>query len=169
VDEVKEELGAHVACLRRYAIALLGNRVEADDLVQDCLARALSRLHLWQPGTNLRAWLFTILHNLYVNRVRQHRRIPEHVHLGEGEITVVTPPNQSSRVELGDLAAALDKLPDDQRVVVLLVGLEGMQYQEVADILRIPIGTVMSRLSRGREALRRHMAGRAPVRLRRVK
>ena len=160
----------HVGALRRYARALLGNTTaEADDLVQECLARVLARTRPWRPVKNLRAYLFTVLHNVHVDRVGQRRRSAEVVSLDGAALHQADPPAQYGRLELRDLSFALAKLPEEQRQVVLLVGLEGMSYQEVADVLGIPIGTVMSRLSRGREALRQLMAAKTSPNLRRVK
>lgn len=146
--------------LRRYARALTRDATAADDLVQDCLARALGKVHLWQPDTDLRAWLFTILHNQYVNHVRRAVREGAAVALSETEPLLTTPPNQGKRLELRDLERAIARLPDEQRAVLLLVGLEGMRYEEVAVILDVPVGTIRSRLSRGREMLR-HLMGLA--------
>ena len=146
---------AEIPRLRRYARALARDVVAADDLVQDCLARALGKLHLWQEGTDLRAWLFTILHNQYVNQVRRAVREGAAVGLSETEPMLARAPHQGKRLELRDLERAIGKLPHEQRSVILLVGLEGMRYEEVAEILDVPVGTVRSRLSRGREALRR--------------
>jgi RNA polymerase sigma-70 factor (ECF subfamily) len=147
--------------LRRYARALTRDVTAADDLVQDCLTRALGRIHLWQEGTDLRAWLFTILHNQYVNHVRRSAREGSAVALSETEPTLTSRPNQGKRLELRDLERAIAKLPDEQRSVLLLVGLEGMRYEEVASVLDVPVGTVRSRLSRGRDMLR-HLMGMVP-------
>ncbi|WP_240002481.1 sigma-70 family RNA polymerase sigma factor [Oleisolibacter albus] len=161
-------IGQHIGPLRRYAQALMRDRAAADDLVQDSLARALSRADRFESGTNLRAWLFTIMHNLHANQMRQRKARPE-TSLPESTVLPLTSPaDQDDRIALRDMARALSVLPLEQRQVVLLVGLEGLPYQDVAAVLGIPIGTVMSRLSRGREALRRHLAGEAP-RLRRAK
>lgn len=156
--------------LRRYARALRTDVVAADDLVQDCLERALSRIHLFAAGTNLRTWLFTILHNLHVNQVRQAmRRGPESPLDSDLEARTAGPAATDGRLAVRDLERALEKLPDEQRDVVLLVGLEEMSYKEAAEVLEVPIGTVMSRLARGRERLRALMEnGDTPV-LRRVK
>jgi RNA polymerase sigma-70 factor (ECF subfamily) len=153
-------LAEHIAALRRYARALLGDRIEADDLVQDCLARALSRAHLWRPGTDLRAWLFTILHNIHINNLRSRRAhvaANEDSSYGRGARAMAAPPDQDARLELRDLERALDRIPDEQRQVLLLVGMEGMSYDEVARVVGVPIGTIMSRVARGRDALRRSM------------
>jgi RNA polymerase sigma-70 factor (ECF subfamily) len=157
VAEIYRSIEAEIPRLRRYARALTRDVAGADDLVQDCLARALEKLHLWQEGTDLRAWLFTILHNQYVNHVRRAVREGAPVALSDNEPMLAQMPRQGKRLELRDLERALAKLPDDQRSVILLVGLEGMRYEEVAEILDIPVGTVRSRLSRGRDALRRLM------------
>ena len=149
------EVKAEIAGLRRYARALTRDLVEADDLVQDCLTRALGKLHLWQQGTDLRAWLFTILHNQYINRVRRAAREGAAIGLSEREPLLARAPQQGSRLDLRDLERAIAKLPSTQRSVILLVGLEGMSYGEVAAVLDVPVGTIRSRLSRGREALRR--------------
>ena len=155
--DIHRSIEAEIPRLRRYARALTRDVVAADDLVQDCLARALGKLHLWQEGTDLRAWLFTILHNQYVNQVRRAVREGAVVGLSETEPMLTRAPHQGKRLELRDLERAIAKLPEEQRSVILLVGLEGMRYEEVAEILDVPVGTVRSRLSRGREALRRLM------------
>jgi RNA polymerase sigma-70 factor, ECF subfamily len=148
---------AEIPRLRRYARALCRDIATADDLVQDCLTRALAKMHLWQEGTDLRAWLFTILHNQHVNRIRRAVREGAAVELSETEPQLTQAPRQERRLELRDLDCALARLPDEQRSVILLVGLEGMRYEDVAEVLGVPVGTVRSRLSRGREALRRLM------------
>jgi RNA polymerase sigma-70 factor (ECF subfamily) len=112
-------------------------------------------LHLWEEGSDLRAWLFTILHNQYVNHIRRSVREGAAVAFNESEPLLSRAPQQGKRLELRDLERAIAKLPAEQRSVILLVGLEGMRYEEVAAVLGVPVGTVRSRLSRGREALRR--------------
>ena len=149
-------LEAQIPRLRRSARALTRAVNRADDLVQSCLVRAIAKQHLWERGTNLRAWLFTILHNQHVNNVRHSVREGTSVELGEApELTAES--NAIASLQLRDLERALAKLPIEQREVVLLVGLEGMAYEEVATVLDIPVGTVRSRLSRGRDQLRRLM------------
>ena len=159
--DTQREIEAEIPRLRRYARALTRDAVTADDLVQDCLTRALGKLHLWQPGTDLRAWLFTILHNQYVNHIRRAVREGSAVGLSESEPLLSRAPQQGKRLELRDLERAIAKLPKEQRAVILLVGLEGMRYEEVAVVLDVPVGTIRSRLSRGREALR-GLTGTAP-------
>lgn len=156
---IHRDIEAEIPRLRRYARALVRDVGAADDLVQDCLARALSRLHLWQEGTNLRAWLFTILHNQHVNRIRESIRAGTPVELSEAGALLSQPANQDGCLELRDLERALARLPEEQRAVILLVGLEGMRYEHAGAVLGIPTGTVRSRLSRGRDALRRLMDG----------
>jgi RNA polymerase sigma-70 factor (ECF subfamily) len=158
----------HIPRLRRYARALTGDRTQADDLVQDCLARAWEKLHLWRRGSDLRAWLFTIMHNLFANEVRRRKSRPELLALDDQALEVPQRSTAESGLALRDLEAALATLPAEQREVLLLVALEELRYEEVAKLLDIPIGTVMSRLARGRERLRALMSGASPL-LRRVK
>ena len=149
-------LEAEIPRLRRYARALTRNVTRADDLVQSCLTRAIAKQHLWQAGTDLRAWLFTILHNQHVNDVRSSAREGNKVELTEApQLTVQS--NAIPSLELRDLETALGKLPPEQREVILLVGLEGLAYEECATILGVPVGTVRSRISRGRDQLRQLM------------
>ena len=144
--------------LRRYARAMLGDRAAADDLVQDTLERAWSRFSQWRPGSDLRAWLFGIMHNLRVDQLRRGV-LPTHT-LDDDACAVPTRATQSDQLEVLDIESALRQLPDEQREVLLLVALEEMSYAEIAVALGIPAGTVMSRLSRGRERLRQIMDGR---------
>lgn len=147
--------------LRRYARALLRDRDAAEDLLQDVLARAWSRLHLWRSGTNMRTWLFAIMHNLHANFVRDLSRRPAPVALDPQLPRLAERARQADHLELAAVEAALAELPVDQRAVVLLIGLEEFSYQEAAEALDVPIGTVMSRLHRGREKLRQILATRA--------
>jgi RNA polymerase sigma factor (sigma-70 family) len=143
--------------LRRYARALARDRDDADDLVQDTLERAWARSSLWPDVGDMRAWLFSVMHNLHLDGRRRHRL---ELLADDG-----TPPDvpvaatQGDRLAVRDLQAALDRLPHEQKAVILLVALEDMTYAEVADTLGVPIGTVMSRLSRGRDRLRTLMDG----------
>ena len=163
-----ERLVVWLPRLRRYARALAGQRDDADDLVQDTLERAWSRLHLWRGVADMRAWLFGIMHNLHVDGARRPRigtvPLDDDEHRQAAELQVA--PAQHERLALLDLQSALDALPIEQKEVLLLVGLEDMSYADAARTLGVPIGTVMSRLSRGRERLRALMDGRqAPVHL----
>ena len=148
------EIEALIPRLRRYARALTRDVVAADDLVQDCLARALEKIHLWEPGTDLRAWLFTILHHQHLSLARRDARQRAGIELQKCNPRSTLSPTQAVRLELRDLERALAKLPEEQRSVILLVGLEGMGYEEVASVANLPVGTVRSRVSRGRETLR---------------
>src|SRR5436309_1338944 len=148
---------AEIPRLRRYARALTRNVTRADDLVQSCLTRAVAKQHLWQPGTDLRAWLFTILHNQHVNDVRRAVREGINVPVEDVAPVLTVPSTQGASLQLRDLDRAMARLPEEQRQVLLLVGLEGMRYEEVAIVLDVPVGTVRSRLSRGRDMLRHLM------------
>src|SRR5207245_549108 len=142
--------------LRRYARALVGDRASADDLVQDTLERAWAKLHLYRRGTDLRAWLFTVMHNVHVNKVRA-TRVTDTL---EDELPELAQrASQGDALLVRDLDRAIARLPAEQRAVLLLVTLEEMSYEEVARAVGIPIGTVMSRLSRAREKLRMMMLG----------
>ena len=154
--------------LRRYARALVGERGGADDLVQDTLERGWSRLSSWRRDSDMRAWLFSIMHNLRVDQVRRPALVTQPL----DEETLVMPmrATQTDGLAIRDLESALRHLSSEQREILLLVGLEEMTYDEVATTLNIPIGTVMSRLSRAREKLRALTDGRpVPVTLKAVK
>src|SRR5205085_2553363 len=155
MDEAKR-LVELIPRLRRYARALVGDRATADDLVQDTLERAWAKLHLYRRGTDLRAWLFTVMHNVYVNKVRSARPTDQ---LEEEMPELAQRAAQGDSLLVRDLDRAIALLPAEQRVVLLLVALEDMSYEEVARTLGIPMGTVMSRLSRAREKLRVLMLG----------
>ena len=151
-----EDIVELIPRLRRYARALAGDRNAADDLVQDTLERAWSKLHLYRRGTDLRAWLFTVMHNVYVNQ-RRAARIS--VPLNEEMPELAQPARETDTLVLRDLDAAIRRLPPDQREVLLLVALDDMSYHLAAETLGVPIGTVMSRLSRAREKLRAMLSG----------
>jgi RNA polymerase sigma-70 factor (ECF subfamily) len=166
-DEHGERLLVWLPRLRRYARALVGRREDADDLVQDTLERAWSREDRWQAVADMRAWLFSIMHNLHVDGARR-ARLPL-VELDESAAELPAPP-PAEPLAVRDLQAALERLPVEQKEVLLLVALEDMSYADAARALGIPIGTVMSRLARGRERLRALMDGRSePARLKVVK
>jgi RNA polymerase sigma-70 factor (ECF subfamily) len=170
------ELVAAIPRLRRYARVLTGESSRADDLVQETLARAWEKRRLWAAGTDLRAWLFTIMHNVFVNQRATSRRDSMHVSLDDEdngvsrELSVRS--NQASRVELAEVVRELSRLPTEQREVLVLAAVEELRYEEIATALAIPIGTVMSRLSRAREKLRRalgHDGGNASAPLKIVR
>lgn len=165
-DDLGSRLERQIPALRRYAFALARNSAEADDLVQDCLERALSRWSLRRADGDLRAWLFAILRNQFVNAYHRNKR--RGVQVAE-DPNSASPAGQDRTLELGDALAALDLLPEDQKSLLLLVGVEDFSYAEAAQVLGIPEGTVMSRLSRARKRLREILeSGRVPL-LRRVK
>ena len=169
-DDLTQErqLLTWVPRLRRYARALAGNRDDADDLVQDTLERAWAKSGLWHGVADMRAWLFSIMHNLHVDGIRRPKLAT--VMMDDDTPEVAMAPTQGERLAVLDLQAALELLPIEQKEIVLLVAIEEMAYAEIATTLGIPIGTVMSRLSRGRERLRALMEGRdEPVRLKVVK
>jgi len=148
------QIEALIPRLRRYARAMVHDPIAADDLVQDCLVRALGKIHLWEKGTDLRAWLFIILHNQHISLSRQAARQRDIIELQKCKPGLAPSPGQMVRLELRDLERAIAGLPEEQRSVILLVGLEGMRYDEVASVVNLPVGTVRSRVSRGRETLR---------------
>jgi len=165
-----------IPALRRYAFALLRDGPAADDLVQDALERAITRWHQRRTEGSTRSWIFAIVHNLAINHLRRAARQGSHMPLDAlPESAVSQPPAQEQALQHRDLLAAVAELPDEQQGVLLLVSVEGLSYAEAAQVLAIPIGTVMSRLSRGRAGLQRLMEsgvgrnGGAESSLRRVK
>ncbi len=165
---VLSKLEENIPSLRRYAWTLLRNSSDADDLVQDCLLKALDRIDTLRTESDLRSWLFTIMHNLYVNRWRR-MKLRTRIAAENAEPDLAVPPSQQASVEIQDVLRGLASLPEEQRQIVLLVAVEGFQYGEVAAMLGIPVGTVMSRLSRARDRLREIVEGRERPLLRRVK
>jgi RNA polymerase sigma-70 factor, ECF subfamily len=175
-DETREMaalLDSHIPALRRFAWSLVRDDHAADDLVQDCLERAVGRWHLRRQDGNLHAWLFAILHNMFVSQRRYARRRGSTTALKEWDGVPVDAVDSEPerRLALRSVLSALAELPDDQRVVLVLVGVEDFSYEEAAKLIGVPVGTVMSRLSRGRERLRRLVEGSRPAvpSLRRVK
>ncbi len=163
-----EQVLPYIPNLRRYARALVGDRDAADDLVQDTLERAVRKFHLWRPG-NLRAWLFSIMHNVFVNQLKSRRLSPTE-ELDENHAGLAGAADAGAAAQVRDIERGLAGLSPEHREVLLMVGLEDMSYEEVSRALGVPMGTVMSRLSRARERLRRHLDGEpAPVGLKVVK
>src|SRR5262249_10657233 len=159
--------------LRRYARVLTGDFSRADDLVQDTLARAWAKRRLWRAGSDLRAWLFTIMHNVHLNQFSIRRRERAHLSLdaddGQAVDTeVAVRPTQSSHVEVNEILTQIGRLPVDQREALVLAAVEGLSYKEIATLLDVPVGTVMSRLNRARERLRQ-MVEAPPSRLQAIK
>ncbi len=152
------ELEAQIPQLRRYARALTGDAWAADDLVQDTLERACDRWQLWKAGSDLRAWLFTLMHNLFIDGARRAlRQAGQRVDIDDAAPELAAPPASTDLVL--DLQRCLLRLPEEQREVLLLVTLQDLSYEEVARVTGTPIGTVMSRLSRARSRLRELMDG----------
>jgi RNA polymerase sigma-70 factor (ECF subfamily) len=162
------KLEENIPALRRYAWTLLRNQSDADDLVQDCLVRALDHMDQRTSENDMRPWLFSIMHNLCVSRWRR-LRFRSSIVVSDTEADVSVPASQETAAELHAALNGLDQLPEEQRQVLLLVAVEGLEYADVAKILKIPVGTVMSRLSRARDKLRDTMEGRQRPTLRRVK
>ena len=154
---VRDAMLSAVPSLRAFAISLCGNVDRADDLVQETLLRAWANIHSFEPGTNMSAWLFTILRNLFRSEYRKRRReVPD----GDGTYaeTMKTQPEQSSRVEFEEFRVALNKLPTDQREALVLVGASGFSYEEAAEICGCAVGTIKSRVNRARTRLAELMA-----------
>jgi RNA polymerase sigma-70 factor (ECF subfamily) len=156
-ESVREEMLATVPRLRAFAVSLSGNVDRADDLVQETLLRAWTHLDKFDPGTNMPAWLFTILRNLYRSEYRKRRREVEDVNGMHAE-RLVAPPEQTGRVEMEEFRTALTKLPEDQRDALILIGASGFSYEEAAQICGCAVGTVKSRVFRARTQLAKTLA-----------
>jgi RNA polymerase sigma-70 factor (ECF subfamily) len=154
---LREAMLAAVPRLRAFAVSLCGNVDRANDLVQDALVRALANIDSFRPGTNLNAWLFTILRNHFRSEYRKRRREVEDADGGYAD-TLKSQPDQIGRIEFGELKRALSQLPDDQREALLLVGASGFSYEETAEICGCAVGTIKSRINRGRSRLAQLMA-----------
>jgi RNA polymerase sigma-70 factor, ECF subfamily len=160
MPDILSLIEAEIPHLRRFARYLARDVDRGDDLVQECLTRAIAKHGTWTPGTNLRAWLFTILKNCHINDVRRARRTEE---MPDEHPLLTVPANQDAHVGLLEVRDAYLRLSDEHREVLLLVAIEGLQYDEAAAILEVPVGTVRSRLSRARQALRDALEERRPV------
>lgn len=169
MDGLSDELRTHITSIRRYAMALTGEPTEADDLVQESLTRALAYSRKGGRVKNVRAFLFTVLHNVWASGMQRANRAGPHVPIDAVADQLQTSGNQQSRAELKSLMRALQEVASEQRQVLLLVCLEGFSYRETAAILDIPIGTVMSRLARARKAVVDKMTDERATPLRRVK
>jgi RNA polymerase sigma-70 factor, ECF subfamily len=159
--EMNRAVEAEFPVLRRYAHKLMRDHAAAEEILQECVVRSLSKQHLFREGTNLRAWLCTILHNQYVNEIRRMARGGTVVELSQADQERALSPTQDKVLECRDVRRALAGLTDGQREAVLLIGLGGCSYELVAKAAGVPVGTVRSRLSRGRDRLR--MAARCDV------
>jgi RNA polymerase sigma-70 factor (ECF subfamily) len=150
--QFRQNLLAAIPKLRAFALSLASHADYADDLVQETLMKAWNHQNSFQEGTNIKAWLFTILRNEYFSQLRKRRREVEDAD-GDYAGSVMTPGGQESQLDMADLRIALQQLPDDQREAVVLVGASGFSYQEVAEICHVPVGTVKSRVNRARTKL----------------
>ena len=161
VDPVRAEMIALLPRLRRFARALAGSAADADDLVQDTVERALTRLNLWIPGTRLDSWMFRIAQNLWIDRTRSRRSRGTTVDIDTMGESLATDGAREieARLTLQSAARALMELPEEQRSVVALVLIDGMSYRQAADVLEVPIGTVTSRLARARGTLAERVFG----------
>jgi RNA polymerase sigma factor (sigma-70 family) len=156
VQSVMALMEASIPALRRYAGSLLRDRQDVDDLVHDCLVRAIDRLDTRRDDGNVRAWLFAIMHNLYVSQFHR-KRSKENLGIdGLAETALAVHARQEGHVQVGDVMLAVQRLPEEYRSVLLLVAVEDLSYADVAQVLGIPIGTVMSRLARARESVRKY-------------
>ena len=163
-DDVQKEMVALLPRLRRFALAMTRSEADADDLVQATCERAIANLEKWEPGTRLDSWMYRIAQNLHRNVIRQSKRRESHLSVVEatadshsdGEAAAI------SQMALKDVVAQIDRLPEEQRVILLLVVVEGRRYRDVAEILDLPIGTVTSRLARARDMLRQCLEGTEP-------
>lgn len=165
MDDMTRVIEPLIPALRRYARALLRDRSAADDLVQDCLERAIGHWHQRRADGDPRTWMFSILHNLAMTRLHRAASRPLHIGIDEaGEAGLAASAGQEDRLRYQDLLAKVAQLPDEQRTVLLLVTVEELSYAETAKVLAIPVGTVMSRLSRARERLLGMMSDVAPPR-----
>jgi len=169
VSDLAAEIEPHIPALRRYAWALVRNQDAADDLVQDCLERALSRWHLRRRDADPRAWLFTILRNLYLNDLRQKKRRGLVVDYQDVDLPAGPDGDGERSLMVRDALQALNALSEEQRSLLLLIGVEEFSYQQAADLFGVPTGTIMSRLSRARASLRAVIEGGTRMTLRRVK
>jgi RNA polymerase sigma-70 factor, ECF subfamily len=159
MNQVYAEIEGFVPHLRRYALTLCRNLADADDLVQESMARALKKSHLFQGGTNLRAWLFTIMHNVHASAMRRRKYMGSPIDPDIAAAILSVLPQQELALEMMSVIKAMKGIPDTQREAVILVGVEEMSYEQTAERLNVPIGTIKSRVSRGRDALRAALHG----------
>lgn len=157
-EQQANEIEELIPAMRRFARGLTGRDDAADDLVQDALAKAISKFDRFEEGTNLKAWLFRIMRNAQIDEVRKNQRRGVHVDIDDTEkVQISAPGSQFSAVELSEFRDAFAKLSEQDREVLLLIGMEGHSYEEAAEMIEMPVGTVKSRLSRARERLRKVM------------
>jgi len=156
MSDIKNEIVRHIPHLRRFARALVNGVEVADDLVQDCLERAWAKRDKWDSRRDMRPWLFSIMHSVYANNARRYKRTPSMISYSELDDAAAAP-DEHVELTMTDLQRALDQVSDEHREILLLIGLEQMSYKDSAEVLGIPIGTVMSRLMRARKRLRELM------------
>lgn len=154
MDDLMMRIEAEIPRLRRYARHLTRRMEDADDLVQDCLARAIHRIDSFEPGTNLRAWLFVILRNGFISDLPRQRKADFLDWLAEDHPALASHGNQESHLQLREVSDACQSLSSEHQEVLQLICVDGLKYEEAAEILNVPVGTVRSRLSRARSALR---------------
>ena len=166
----RNDLVKELPYLRRFARGLCGDAALADDLVQDCVERALLKSHLYDPARPLRTWLYAVLRNIYISNWRRNSKFTGAKHIDDLEgFEGSVPPEQDSNFSVSLITDALDTLPTQQREVLVLISLEDVSYAQAADIIGVPIGTIMSRLSRARAHLQNILEERGTTILRRVK
>lgn len=161
IDTIRNQMAALLPRLRRFALSITGNRADADDLVQDTIERALRNLHQWQQGTRLDSWMFRIAQNLWIDTARARRVRANTAYDPEAaeNVAIDGARDAEARLALADTVRALGELPEEQRVVLALIAVDGMSYRDAADTLNVPIGTVTSRLARARIALSARVFG----------
>lgn len=170
MDEVKWLIAREIPRLRRYALALTDSPAAADDLVQDCLERAIRKRHQWHRHGSIRGWLYRILYTVFLNQDAQRKKAKMQVDIDEFTHVIDQPARQEQELVCKDIAAAMQALPEDQRAAIALTAVEGLSYDEAAEVLGVPIGTLRSRLARGRDKLRDlYVAPLPAATLRRVK
>ena len=159
-DESYSLIVAEIPRLRRYSRFLVRDPELADDLVQECLTRAVAKLDTWEVGSNMRAWLFVILHNAYISHWRRVKRSPTTVEMSPSDPALAVVGTQEQHLGMIDVQTAFNKLGEDHKQILLMVGVEGLRYEDAAAALDLPVGTVRSRLFRARSALRQLLDGK---------
>jgi RNA polymerase sigma-70 factor (ECF subfamily) len=160
LNETYSLIIAEIPRLRRYARFLVRDPELADDLVQECLTRAVAKLDTWEVGSNMRAWLFVILHNAYISHWRRVKRSPTTVEMSPSDPALAVTGTQEQHLGMIDVQTAFNKLGEDHKQILLMVGVEGLRYEDAAAALDLPVGTVRSRLFRARSALRQLLDGK---------
>lgn len=168
--DVKWLIAREIPHLRRYALMLAGNPDLADDLVQDCLERAIRKRHLWKRHGAIRSWLYRVLYNVFLNQSAKRNHLRKELPIDSETVMPTEPARQEEHLAYKDITDAMRMLPKEQRAAIALTAVEGLSYDEAAGILQIPIGTLRSRIARGRGQLQElYIQPESPVRLKRVK